>query len=95
MELQRIVRLCFQKERVEDFRIIFEESRDKIMAFPGCISLVLMKDPEDPRVFYTVSKWDTQEALEAYRSSELFRTTWAKTKALFAAPASAYSMIAV
>jgi heme-degrading monooxygenase HmoA len=30
-----------------------------------------------------LSFWETEEALELYRSSELFRSTWAKTKLLF------------
>lgn len=95
MELQRIVRLTFQEDRTEDFIMIFEESRDKIRAFPGCISLALMKDLHQPGVYYTVSRWASPQDLEQYRNSDLFRETWAKTKALFAAPPSAHSLIPV
>ena len=47
----------------------------------------LLKDRKQlaalPNVFFTLSFWENEEALNAYRDSELFKTTWAKTKILF------------
>jgi heme-degrading monooxygenase HmoA len=40
----------------------------------------------------TYSLWESTDALEAYRQSELFRTTWSATKLLFAERAVAFSM---
>jgi heme-degrading monooxygenase HmoA len=44
-------------------------------------------------VLFTFSIWDSEAALENYRQSDLFRDTWAKTKALFAEKAEAWSMV--
>ncbi|MCC6723480.1 MAG: antibiotic biosynthesis monooxygenase, partial [Saprospiraceae bacterium] len=33
--IKRIVKLTFQPERLPDFMAVFEESKDKIRAFPG------------------------------------------------------------
>ena len=44
----------------------------------------LYSDAGLPGVFFTYSVWDSPAHLDAYRNSELFRTTWAKTKAWFA-----------
>jgi heme-degrading monooxygenase HmoA len=52
----------------------------------------LLRFTDDPRVLFTLSIWENPEALEAYRRSELFQNTWAKTKALFAEKAEAWSV---
>lgn len=81
--LQRIVRLSFEPEKVEDFLLIFRESAPLIRRFPGCRGLQLWRDAEAPNVLYTYSLWQDAEALEAYRRSDLFVKTWAATKKLF------------
>ncbi|MDH6056379.1 putative quinol monooxygenase [Umezakia ovalisporum] len=90
--LIRIVRMTFRPEAVADFQAIFNASKAQIRAFPGCRRLELLRDLDQPHVFCTYSHWDGPEALEAYRQSELFESTWAKTKALFAAKAVAFSV---
>lgn len=90
--LIRIVRMTFQPDAVAEFEAIFNGSKDRIRAFPGCQHLELLCDLDQPNVFCTYSHWDGTEALEAYRQSELFKTTWAKTKELFAEKAVAFSM---
>ncbi len=82
-QLQRIVRLSFAPEHTAAFRQIFRESATQIRNFPGCLNLQLWQDAESPHVFFTYSTWESAQALEAYRQSELFRKTWAKTKQLF------------
>lgn len=82
--LLRVVRMTFQPERAGDFLAIFEASSPHIRAFEGCRHLELWQDADDPNVFLTYSHWDSPQALENYRHSELFRSTWAKTKPLFA-----------
>jgi quinol monooxygenase YgiN len=89
--LIRIVRMTFDPDKVEDFLEIFHRSKDKIRAFAGCQHLELLRDLHHPHVFTTYSKWTGPDALEAYRQSELFQTTWAATKALFAAKPVAFS----
>lgn len=89
--LIRIVRMTFQKEKVEDFLAIFSESKDKIRNFQGCLHLELLRDAEHPYIFMTYSHWDSEQSLEKYRQSALFQTTWAATKLLFADKPLAFS----
>ncbi len=88
----RIVRLSFQPDQVDTFLDIFNTSKMLIRAFEGCQHLELNKDIHHENVYYTLSKWSSPDALEAYRHSDLFKTTWAKTKVLFNAKAIAYSI---
>lgn len=81
--IDRIVRLSFFEGNIDKFLKIFEESKEQIASFPGCNQLKLMQDVDQKQVFYTYSKWDSASDLENYRNSELFKHTWAKTKALF------------
>ncbi len=90
--LIRIVRMTFQPEKVADFLTVFEESKEKIRARPGCHRLELLRDLDLPNVFMTYSYWDDAAALNHYRDSELFKSTWAKTKVLFADKPVAYSV---
>ena len=89
--LIRIVRMTFQPDKLAKFETIFSASRDKIRAFPGCLHLELWHDPDNPTVRITHSHWESADALEAYRNSALFRTTWAATKPLFAGKPVAFS----
>jgi quinol monooxygenase YgiN len=90
--ITRIVKMTFMENRTEAFLEIFSSSKEKIRAFKGCLSLELLQDVQDPRIFMTHSTWESEAALEAYRQSALFKTTWAKTKTLFADKAEAHSL---
>lgn len=87
----RIVRMTFQENKLADFHAIFDRSKQQIRAFPGNHQLDLLCDPRQANVRMTYSLWDSVDALEAYRQSELFRKTWAATKVLFAERAVAFS----
>lgn len=82
--IKRIVKLIFQEALLPDFMSIYEESKDKIRAFEGNLHLELLQNVAQPNVLFTLSYWEDESALERYRQSELFKTTWAKTKVLFA-----------
>ena len=88
----RIVKMHFRPEGPEEFLKIFEKAYPLISTFPGCSHLELWRDKNDPAIFFTKSHWDHPDALEDYRNSELFKTTWAATKALFAEKAEAWSV---
>lgn len=83
--LLRTVRMTFDPSRVEAFLELFAEARPKIRAQPGCHHLELWRDARFPNVLTTFSRWDDDDALQAYRHSDLFRTTWKRTTPLFAA----------
>ncbi|WP_421797383.1 putative quinol monooxygenase [Haliscomenobacter sp.] len=90
--LKRMVKMTFQKDRIADFLAIFEDSKNLIRNFPGCQHLELLHLENQPEVMFTFSLWDSPEALEAYRHSDLFQNTWSKTKVLFAGKPEAWSM---
>lgn len=90
--ITRIVKLTFRLEEVENFKVIFAEVNSKIRNFEGCNHLIGYQDILNPAVFFTYSKWESEALLNNYRNSELFKTTWAKTKILFAAKPEAWSV---
>ncbi len=88
----RIVRLTFQEDKVEAFLQNFEENKQKIRHFEGCLRLVLWRDAHNPNIFCTHSHWISTEYLDKYRNSELFKGVWAFTKTLFADKPVAFSV---
>lgn len=88
--ITRIVKLVFTAQGTADFLALFAEVGDKIVAFPGCQHLELVQGLE-PQIFFTLSRWEDEAALEQYRHSDLFKATWAKTKIHFAARPEAWS----
>jgi len=70
----------------------FEATKTRIRAFEGCHFLELYRDKKDPSIFFTYSFWDSEEALETYRNSELFNTVWSKVKPLFSIRPEAWSV---
>ena len=81
--LIRIVRMNFQKEKVSEFLKLFSQSKNMIRNFPGCRCLELHIDQEKENIFSTYSIWDSEEALDNYRKSDLFKGIWSETKLLF------------
>lgn len=88
----RIVKMTFQAKQVNAFLENFERNKEKIRAFEGCQHLELWQDKADGQTFFTYSWWEDEAALEAYRSSELFRGIWRYTKSLFSERAQAWSV---
>jgi quinol monooxygenase YgiN len=85
--------MTFAPEKVSGFMEIFRGSRDKIRAFEGCTHLELLSNSEAPHVLFTLSHWESEEQLNLYRSSELFHSTWEKTKILFQDKPEAWSLV--
>jgi heme-degrading monooxygenase HmoA len=90
--LIRIVRMYFKEESAEFFLQIFNEHKEQIRRFPGCTHLELLKNPDNPAGFATLSHWATPIDLENYRQSELFRSVWGRVKPLFSEPSQAFSL---
>lgn len=88
----RIVQMTFHPEQVEAFLELFEATKHQIRNFEGCKHLELWQDPRYPNIMMTYSHWESEEALEKYRQSALFKSTWKTTKNMFAAPPKAWSM---
>jgi heme-degrading monooxygenase HmoA len=84
--------MTFREDAVQTFiSDVFEHSKTRIRAFEGCQHMELLRHKTRPNVLFTLSYWDDEAALNTYRGSALFADTWAKTKALFAEKAEAWS----
>ncbi|RAW01021.1 putative quinol monooxygenase [Pseudochryseolinea flava] len=90
--LIRIVRMQFTEAGTDEFLEIFRANMLAIRNFEGCTHLELLKDPEEPHVFTTLSYWNGPQFLEKYRQSELFANVWGSVKPLFAARTQAFSL---
>lgn len=90
--LVRIVKMGFYKKNIEVFLNHFEGYKSRIRGFEGCQLLELYRDKNDPSVFFTYSYWDDEKALQNYRSSEVFKDVWSKTKPLFSIRPEAWSV---
>ncbi|MGB3181703.1 MAG: putative quinol monooxygenase [Cyclobacteriaceae bacterium] len=90
--LIRIVRMTFREDKTEEFLSLFNSNKKAIRHFPGCSHLTLLQDHDNPAIYITYSHWKNEEALNAYRYSELFAEVWPATKALFAGKPVAFSM---
>jgi len=88
----RIVRMTFREECVEDFLADFETNKAHIRAFPGCTYLELWKEKGSKSVYLTYSHWHSEEALDRYRHSPLFKGIWAKMKPRFSEKVTAWSV---
>ncbi len=89
--LTRIVRMVFAPEFVSEFEQLFESKSKYIREFDGCQKLELWQDAKFTNVFYTHSIWDSEDALERYRQSALFKSVWSQTKIGFADKPHAWS----
>jgi quinol monooxygenase YgiN len=89
----RVVKLTLHTEYSATFREIFRTHQAHIAGFEGCISLYGFEDLNEPGVFFTISEWAGQEALNNYRYSQFFRHLWTTVKPMFAQKAVAHSML--
>lgn len=81
--LIRLVRLPVNPVHVDEFLRLFNLSKKEIRNFSGCNFLELWSDTKEKNILYTYSLWNSEEALENYLQSELFKTTWQQVKPLF------------
>jgi heme-degrading monooxygenase HmoA len=90
--ITRLVKLTIDPNKVREFEEIFVSNKDKIAAFPGCQQVKVMRDVNAPNVYFTHSIWESEEAINNYRKSELFGGIWPNTKKLFADKPEAWSL---
>jgi heme oxygenase (mycobilin-producing) len=88
----RIVKMHFKGGHVETFLEIFQQHKKAIRHVNGCTHLELLRDVHNPLSYTTLSHWDNERELEAYRNSELFKDVWGRVKVLFGAPTQAFSL---
>ncbi len=88
----RIVKMTFRSEHCDDFLDIFDQYKTQIRNAAGCTHLTLLQAQDEPYVFFTYSKWNSEKELDAYRYSPVFSVVWPKVKVLFASPAEAWTV---
>lgn len=88
----RIVKMGFHPEKIEEFLTIFDSKKEHIRNSNGCQLLELYRDKTNPNIFFTYSYWNSEQDLENYRNSELFKAVWTKTKTLFNQKPQAWSV---
>jgi hypothetical protein len=81
--LVRIVKMSFDKSKIDLFLKNFHKNKQLIKNFEGCKLLELNQDINNPSIFFTYSYWKSEEHLNAYKNSDLFKQVWAKTKIYF------------
>lgn len=84
--------MSFLPEKIENFKTIFKDNRHSIKNFEGCSHVELLQDQNNPSVFFTYSLWKSEEHLNRYRQSELFKRVWGATKLLFNAKPEAWTV---
>lgn len=75
--------MSFESNKVDLFLENFNINKNKIRNYEGCSTLKLLRDKNNPNIFFTYSYWESETHLETYRNSELFKSVWKKTKVLF------------
>ena len=79
----RLVNMTFKEDKVDAFLTVFSLYKKKIRASQGCLSLELIQDVNNKNKISTLSKWENENFLNAYRDSETFKEVWPLTKILF------------
>ncbi len=84
--------MSFKDDQIQAFISNFEAHKSQIKAFPGCHHLELLRGTDDSNIFFTFSIWDSPDALENYRHSDLFKGIWKVTKLMFDGRPEAWSV---
>ncbi len=92
MGITRIVKMSFTEDKAEEFELFFSQIKDRVAGQPGCNGVKLLKEMGETGVFFTYSTWDSADALNNYRKSEVFGQIWPKVKQWFAAKPEAWSV---
>ncbi|RYZ26334.1 MAG: antibiotic biosynthesis monooxygenase, partial [Sphingobacteriales bacterium] len=58
----RIVKMVFKPEHVPAFVQLFEERKERIAGFEGCLYLELWREAGNDNVFFTYSHWESEQA---------------------------------
>jgi heme-degrading monooxygenase HmoA len=94
--IKRIVMMGLLPGREALFLNIFEDVKKQIRNQNGCMGLEVLKSDHNGELsIWTISLWQSEEALERYRNSVLFQKTWAAVKPLFSARPQAWTLTSI
>ena len=78
------------------FLDIFDQAKSDIKAMEGCIELELLRSEDEIHItIWTISLWQSVEALNLYRNSAIFTKTWNAVKPLFSTKAKAWTLTSI
>ena len=77
---------------IDSYMALVQSVLDRIKNFKGCQSVNIFNDKDVPNRFFSYSTWESEEHLDAYRDSELFKITWSELKTFFKSPAQAWTV---
>jgi heme-degrading monooxygenase HmoA len=89
--IYRVVTLHIRPDETRFFEDFFRRQKAHIEGFAGCQRAQLLRDTAQPATYYTLSEWNSEDDLNAYRASDFFAETWRITKSLFDDRAGAFS----
>ena len=90
--ITRIVKLHLDASKINDFIKIYEESYSFIRNSSGNISVKLVSDINQKNILFTISEWESENALNDYRNTVFFANVWAKVKTLLISKTDAWSL---
>lgn len=89
----RIVKLHVSEDKLNDFLEVFNKNKELIRTFEGCQHLELLFDVNQKNIVFTYSIWKDEQAIENYRTSELFNKIWNTVKPMFCGKPEAWSTV--
>lgn len=90
--ITRVVKLTFSPEKSEVFLDYFETIKNDIRSREGCIEVHAYENSHQKGMFFTISKWNSEDDLNAYRESDLFGKVWPTVKAWMIEKPEAWTM---
>ncbi len=90
--ITRIVKMNVNVLDVKKFKDLVQAYQNKILAAQGCKQVNIMCDKKIKTKFFSYSIWESEQDLENYRNSEMFKKTWNEVKQLFSSPAQAWTV---
>jgi quinol monooxygenase YgiN len=85
--------MTFNTEHVRDFIKFSSEIKQSILSQTGCLYLDILQDINNSEIFFSHSRWQSEEDLNIYRASDFFRNIWPKARIWFADKPQAWSLI--
>ena len=90
--ITRIVKLSIKEENKNEFISLFKKFKNDIVSSEGCFEVEFFQDKSQSSIFFTVSRWKNENALELYRNSALFELIWPTVKPMFIKKAEAWTI---
>ena len=83
MQILRITRGKIQPGTWDQFEAALNDAVKEMGHVPGLISRSLVRNVDDPDEGYTISVWESMDAVEKYEKDELAQSVFPKIKAFF------------